>query len=328
MSARILAEVLLESRDPALRESLVFCQDRNPEVEPVAGRLIRPDSIRDISEITELAVILAGLPGDAWGIAADQKARETLLSKPLSHDGINPAVLRLIPSGTKRTYALGISSSERHQAAHACPQFAGSDFSMKRFMDYFRAALAAVQWHDGIRVRATGHSYGAQALWRALAVPGQNDTPLPASATFLAPFVRNSLEPERQDIALRLRRKGGLEEGERETALPWGESVGRLETLLAYAGRLFALEDGVPLIVQHRHVLSPDFFDQMAPVPAVKDKRCPARIIMAGRDEYIGDAHADLLSTRLTGGATPLKMSVLPSEIHDMRNLDGGEFFS
>ncbi len=269
---------------------------------PCGGKWIGPDP----DKAKKVIAIQHGLPGWNWRIGIEEKARELVEST----DDI--AVVLAITSGIRREARyLGLADDgDLDRIARFWPDLFGPDFSVSRFMCEFAGISNSIRKaiSDRSDLHLVGQSYGGSALLKALKILVP-----PASADFLVPFVSTSIDDPRYPLHIH---GPGLPGSSLDTPAKTilGEVLSGTERDYGASG----------LFEQHCRFFSTRFWQFLAGLDQ-KLEGMPTRVTLAGRDNYIGREHAEVIS-RITGKPLDeiLKTAGFESDSHNVESWHPG----
>lgn len=319
-----LSIIDLNGPNPDVAEEMVFFPVETVKGKWVTagGKLITPACEDPLRDVRRALIVQHGLPGDAWRMRAEEKARK------LAQETGDTSTLLLMPGGLRRgTYQMGIFDSGPGSEVDACygqrPLFFEQPFSFER---YIRALFAAMK---GMRRYSTklesmhvaGHSYGALAVLYAIRKCEEAGMPMPSSTNFLSPFVQVALDTRDSDIALNvINTRAAVEES--LVAPGHGSHIGVLKDILSSLQRFYHLtEPGRNPIDWHMQTFGARFFGDIGNLAPVVRDRCSVRVFRGEKDPYIDEGHSDLIARRMGSTRNAIE-TVLPEDGHGLESLD------
>lgn len=290
----------------------------------IVGRYLASPGAEKLGTGRDLLVVAHGMPGSEWRLQAEAKARAFVAQKE------GRGALMLMPAGIKRrgrrdyegAYDLGVDENEADEFGHYLRR---NNMPPFRLAQHIRQPFAASDYVRKLpgsspkpSVHLVGHSYGAPALAYALAKCREERIAPPASAAFLAPFMRLALIPDNDEIGLCVTNTR-LAAGETLQVDYTAEERKFIQMLAALQLQYYYWLAQNPL-EDHRTTFGPSFFNRLGDLSEISSNT-RVRVVLGGKDEVIDERHAQLIAQR-TGRKMEDITTVLPEDGHALPSVN------
>jgi len=280
------------------------------EVRPFGTFTTHP-SLTHSKDLSDVLIVQPGLPG-TWIKHAQDKTQALLQERE------DVAVAMPFPEGTRlEGPILSMGPTDAELLEQTSPQHFQRPFSLDKYARLLFATYKALRdnFDPECKVHLAGQSYGAAALLYALRKCLDEGIHLPASAHFLAPFVKIATDTDDPSMCLSIIHAGVSEIVDTSSE----RQIAELRALLESLGAHFNLNHADP-VQAHAETFGRRFMLGIGDLSRVVEQGCRVSVVRGARDPYIGPEHSNLIARRVQSARGEIT-TVLDGDTHNLESL-------